>query len=439
MYTRFWRVFLFLGMQEDLLHFIWKTNKLPSQRLKTVHGAPVIIERLGWPNEGSGPDFFNAQLQIDGQLWAGNVEMHVKASDWHAHKHSQDAKYDNVILHVVWEHDAEVCRKDGTHIPTLSLKEYIPTPLLDAYTSLFQKRSNKAINCDAHIGEVPSMVWNSWLDRMFIERMEDKSRLVLELLQAYQNDWERVLFVLLFKNFGSKINGPLFLEMARQMDFAIVRKLTGQPFQMEALFMGMAGLLQKGPAEDTYFQSLQKEFRYLSQKFGLVPPLSPMPEFFKLRPANFPTIRLAQLASLYASGPNVFQKLLHGTLQELKKSFEVHLHPYWEDHYVFGSTSPKKQKHISANFVDLLVINTIFPLRFCYAKQQGAEPSEKALDLLLHLKAERNGVMETYAKLGAVPANAKECQALLHLYNNYCTPNKCLQCAVGASLLNLKS
>ncbi len=426
-------------MQEDLLHFIWKTKKLQTHHLKTVLGASVVIESLGLHNEGSGPDFFNARLQIGGQLWAGNVEIHVKASDWHAHKHSQDGNYDNVILHVVWEHDADVFRKDGTLIPTLCLKDYISIALLDAYSGLFRNRTNKEINCDAYLGQVPSLLWHNWLDRLFIERMEVRSGLVLELLRDYKNDWERVMFLMMFKNFGSKINGPLFLEIGRKIDFAIVRKLNGHAFQMEALFMGMAGLLQNGPEKDTYFNALQKEFSYLLQKFQLAPIVGSTPEFFRLRPANFPTIRLAQLACIYAEDHNIFQKLLHGRREEIKECFHVSLHPYWETHYNFGQKSPKKKKPISGTFIDLLMINTIFPLRFCYAKETGGAYSEKEWGLLQEIKAERNAIMKTYSKLQVVPANARESQALLHLHQNYCTKNKCLQCAVGASLLNLKS
>jgi hypothetical protein len=432
--------YMYLGyMQEDLLHFIWKTNKLHSKRLTTIHGEVVHIEDVGLHNDNSGPDFFNAKLRIDGQLWAGNVEIHVKSSDWHAHNHSNDSNYDNVILHVVWEHDSEVLRKDGSPIPVLCLNTYIEEDILSVYESLFKKGRNSFINCDADIAQTSPLIWNNWLDRLFVERMEAKSTLIRNLLKVYQNDWERVLFILLFKNFGSKINGPLFLEVGRKIDFHIVRKLIGKPLQMEALFMGMAGLLQKGPEGDSYYLTLQEEFLYLAQKFDLRPVALRPPEFFKLRPANFPTIRLAQLANFYAANHNIFHRLVNDGSQHIKVMFQVALHPYWENHYNFGKESPKKKKSLSSTFIDLIIINTIFPLRFCYLKQRGLNPSEVEMGLLEELKAENNGVLKKYARLQVVASNAKESQALLQLYQGYCTQNKCLQCAVGAALLNIKS
>ncbi len=287
-------------MKEDLLHFVWMYRKYPVNHLSTTQGETLLVLHTGMHNKHSGPDFFNAQLNINGQLWAGNVEIHIKSSDWYAHHHQNDENYNNVILHVVWEDDVDVFRSDGSIIPTLCLKEYIPKKTLDTYQQLFDAKNYRFINCEKEIGEVDTFVLNNWTDRLFIERLEQKSHLIQELLKFTNNDWEYVLFLMLLKNFGSKINGDSFLQLGKSIDFSIIRKLSGESFKLESLLMGQAGLLNREEIDDVYYLDLKNEYSYLKRKYQLKDTPGITPEFFKLRPSNFPTIRLSQIAQLYA-------------------------------------------------------------------------------------------------------------------------------------------
>lgn len=245
-------------MREDLLYFIWKHNKLPTKQLCTSNNKTVLVKATGIQNRVAGPDFFNAKVEIDGQLWAGNVEMHLRSSDWYAHHHETDENYDNVILHVVWEDDIAVFRKDGSQIPTLEVKHYVSEELLNRYRNLLENSRSSFINCEKDLKELDLFLVENWLHRLYIERLEHKSKLIMDLLETSKNDWEAVLFKLLAKNFGSKVNGPYFLERAKQLDFSIARKTSNEPFQLEALLFGHFGLLNVSDCTDTYYLQLKK-------------------------------------------------------------------------------------------------------------------------------------------------------------------------------------
>jgi len=423
-------------MRDDLLYFIWRHNKLPAKGLCTGNGETIEIRAPGTQNRFAGPDFFNAQVEIDGQLWAGNVEMHLKSSDWYAHHHEADENYDNVILHVVWEDDIAVFRKDGSQIPTLDIEKYVSNKLLNSYRDLMNNSKTSFINCEKHIKDMDSFVVENWLHRLYIERLEYKSKLIWKLLDASKNDWEAVLFMLLAKNFGSKVNGPYFLERAQQLDFSIVRKTTNEPLQLEALLFGHFGLLQVDDCTDSYYVKLKKEYDYLRRKFDLDIPSS-KPEFFGLRPMNFPTIRISQLVNLYVGSHNIFSKLMDlKTLEDIYKAFEIGAGPYWEDHYTFGKLSKKRMKKLSKKFVDLVIINTLVPLKFCYAKHLGRDWNEDLIQLVSELSKENNSIIKNFENMGSKTQNALESQAKLELYNNYCSKNKCMQCTIGTQLLN---
>lgn len=426
-------------MREDLLHYIWNFKKYPQQGLRTTDGDNISVIDTGSHNHLHGPDFFNAQIRIGDQLWAGNVEIHINASDWYAHHHEKDSNYDNVILHVVWNDDVSVYRKDGTEIPTLELKNRIDTHLLETYRELMKANAGKFINCEKNIADIPEFDFNNWLERMFLERLEEKSKVIEKLLQTFKNDWEKVLFTLLLKNFGSKINGDAFFQLGKNLDFSKVRHLLGKPLELESLLFGMAGLLESDEGLDSYYNELRSSYRFLSTKYELgdIPVLHI--SFFKLRPPNFPTIRLSQFAMLYASSHNLFHDLIHSSKNELHDLFEVKASTYWDTHYNFGKKSKKFPKTISKNFVDLLIINTVVPLRFSYFRHKGNYDSDSLLSLLQHLNAEKNSIIESFKLMEIQVDSAFESQALLQLYNNYCTMNKCLDCAVGNRLLNLKS
>jgi len=425
-------------MKEDLLHYAWRYGKYPAIGLRTTTAETLHVENSGLHNKVSGPDYFNGLVVINDQRWAGNIEIHIKSSDWYAHNHQQDDAYNNVILHVVWEDDVSVYRQDGTLIPTLELKNYISKSLLESYQHLFDKKRFKFINCENQISSIDGFKLNNWVDRLFIERLEEKSKLIIELLKISNNDWEQVLFLMLLKNFGSKINGDAFLELGKTIGFKIVRKLYQKPIALESLLMGQAGLLKNELPGEPYFNQLKNEYEYLKHKFQLNNSLTKSPDFFKLRPANFPTIRLSQFASMYAANNQLFQSVINSDLETLPSLFDLETSSYWDTHYNFGKISKKSKKKISAQFIELLLINTIVPLKFHYQKSRGVVDQDAILQLMKFTKPEENSIIEGYKNLGLEIKNAKTSQAYLQLHKFYCTKSKCLDCVIGASLMNLK-
>ncbi|MGJ8658954.1 DUF2851 family protein [Cellulophaga fucicola] len=427
-------------MREDLLHFIWKYKKLQLKGLQTTNGDTLTIVSAGTHNYNEGPDFFNAQVKIGGQLWAGNVEIHLNASHWYAHNHEQDKNYNNVILHVVWEDDATVFRTDNSEIPTLVLKDYISTSVLQNYQQLFSSTKKVFINCEKDIASVDSFLFKNWLDRLYLERLEQKSILVLKLLKDSNNNWEQVLFLMLMKNFGSTINGDSFLNIANNVTYSVFKKVISKQQQSESLLFGLAGLLQKQDITDTYYIKLQKEYAFLQNKFELTINDEVAVAFFKLRPTNFPTIRISQLSSLYVAHQTLFAKLMQAkNLSEIYAVCNVTASSYWDNHFTFAKESKKSKKKLTKSFVDLLVINTILPLRFCYAKYIGKDDNEAILEIITSLSKEKNSIIAGFTNLRVNVENAKEGQSILQLYKQYCVKNKCLQCAVGSSLLSRNS
>ncbi|GAA4269687.1 DUF2851 family protein [Hyunsoonleella aestuarii] len=424
-------------MQEDFLHYLWKHKKINLTELETTDGEPIIIKLVGEHNHNSGPDFFNAQLHIGEQLWAGNVEIHVKSSYWFVHSHEQDQAYDNVILHVVWEHDSDVFRKDNSAIPTLELKNKVSVEALSNYQKLFLNSRNW-INCQNDFPTIHNFILENWLERLFIERLNRKTEELNSLLLASNNNWEAVLFKMMTKNFGLKINAESFFSVAHSFDFSIIRKLQSNQLALEALLLGQSGLLG-GEVQGTYFSELKKEFDFISNKFQLnnesVLPI----KFFRLRPSNFPTIRLSQLAMLYGREHNLFSKIMEtNSKNEFYELFYVSTSTFWESHYTFNTASKKSKKVLSKAFIDLLLINTIIPIKFAYAKFQGKHNDEQIIKLVNEIFAEKNSIINKFNSLKKVATSALHSQGLLQLKNAYCNKNKCLQCAVGNSLLNRK-
>lgn len=424
-------------MREDLLHFIWKYKKLQLKEMVTSNNETLVIMEVGRHNREAGPDFFNAKIKIGDQLWAGNVEIHINSSDWYAHYHEQDSKYDNVILHVVWKDDMVIYRKDKTAIPTLELKKYIPKNILNNYRKLFESQGTKFINCEKEIAGVSRFNFNNWLERLYIERLEQKTILIDELLVSSKNDWEEVLFTMLLRNFGLKINGDSFLSLATALDFSIVRKLQKHSLQLESVLFGLAGLLGDDSIFDAYYLTLVKEYKHQKNKFSLTDQGVLKPEFFKLRPPNFPTIRLVQFAKVYTSYHNLFSTLINASnLTEIYSLFDIAANNYWDNHFTFGKQSRKSIKRLTKPFIDLLVINTILPIKFSYAKHLGKEIDSEIFHIIDQIKKEENGIVKNFGLAGVDITSAKESQAVLRLYREYCTKNKCLQCSVGSSLLN---
>ncbi len=426
-------------MREDLLHFIWKNNKLRGKDLATDKGQPIEVYQHGTLNLFAGPDFFNAKLSIGGQLWAGNVEMHIKSSDWYVHGHETDLRYNNVILHVVWENDVEVFRKDGTRIPVLELRKIIDKEFLASYNALLSGTKKSFINCESQINQVDAFLVKNWQERLYIERLQDKSALLLELLNTSQNDWEKVLFCILLKNFGLNRNGDAFLALGKQLDFSIIRKIAPNLMQLEALLLGASGLLEGLETVHYYEKELVREYNFLKSKFQLDIKVT-KPEFFGLRPPNFPTIRLVQLAQLYHQTQNIFSKIIANGVGVDTSIFKaVKASEYWNTHYNFGKESTSKRKTLSKAFIDLLVINTLIPVKFAYQKHVGKLQPEELLLQMRQITAEKNSISTNFKKLGVVVENALDSQSTIQLYHNYCEKNKCLQCAIGHQLLRRNS
>ena len=421
-------------MKEELLHYIWNYKLFYKSELRTTSGEEIEIISVGTHNFNSGSDFFNAKIRIAGQLWAGNVEIHVNSSDWYLHNHENDSNYDNVILHVVWEHDSEVFNSENVEIPTLELNGLVSKELLESYHQLFS-RPKKWINCENNISVVDSFIIDNWLERLFFERLEQKSLFVSEVLEETKYNWEEVVFRLIARNFGLKINARAFFEMAGALNFSMIRKVSQNQFGLEALFYGQLGLLIS-QSEEPYFNELKKEYAYLIKKFKLSEQVILKAEFFRLRPSNFPTIRISQLANLIHSRPNFFTELMRfNKMNQFYDIFDIGTSEFWKTHYTFDKESKKSSKKLTKSFIDLLVINTIIPVKFMYLKHLGKSDFSDILGLIKELKPEKNGIIDRFKALKMPVNNAFDSQALLELKNNYCAKQKCLQCAIGNSLL----
>ena len=420
-------------MKEDFLHYLWKFKKFDALNLKTSNEEEITIINVGQYLELAGPDFFNAQITIGNQKWAGNVEIHLKSSDWYVHHHERDSAYENVILHVVWEHDTEIFRKNNTEIPVLELKKYVEKETVENYQSLISPKS--WVFCEKQLKDIDEFTLKHWQERLFFERLERKSQPIFDLLEQTNQDWEAVLFCLLAKNFGLNTNGEIFLKIAQSIPFSIVRKESFEIENLEALLFGTAGLLDS-EKEDNYFKDLKFRYYYLLHKYQIEKnPIEPV-QFFKHRPDNFPTIRLSQLANLYHSQQNLFSKICAlNSLKNIYEVFQVSASEYWLNHYQFDKESPKKKKPLSKSFIDLIVINTIIPLQFAYAKSQGKEISEDLIRLLNEVSPEKNAIIDKFSVFGIKAKSAFETQSLLQLKNEYCNKSKCLKCAVGMELL----
>ncbi|WP_055443095.1 DUF2851 family protein [Lacinutrix himadriensis] len=421
-------------MIENFLHYIWQHKKFTHSNLKTAAQEPVFVLQVGTHNHNTGPDFLNAQIKIDDQLWAGNVEIHIKSSDWFLHNHEQDKNYDSVILHVVWEHDIEIHRKDNTVIPTVVLKDVVSKTALQNYQKLFSKKQ-KWINCENDFASISDFVLSNWLERLYFERLERKSTAITQLLQVSKNNWEAVLFKMLAKNFGLKVNGDAFLSLASSFPFNLVQKLQTKQSSLEALLFGQADLLE-GNVQDLYYLELKKEYQFLKQKHNLSGASVTPFQFFRLRPPNFPTIRISQLASVYASQCSLFSKIINATTKaEIYNLFAVTTSSYWENHFTFGKVSKTSKKRITKSFIDLLIINTIVPIQFSYAKQQGKDVADAIISIIQEIASEKNSIVTKFHELKPLGKSAMHSQALLQLKTEYCDKNKCLQCAIGSSLI----
>ncbi|EDP95671.1 DUF2851 family protein [Kordia algicida OT-1] len=424
-----------MTVKEDFLYYLWKFGKLHQYHLQTTDGEAIQIINLGTQNHHAGPDFFNAQLRIGNQLWAGNVEMHVNASDWFVHHHETDKNYDNVILHVVWNHDIEIHRKDNSVIPTLVLESYSDKATLMQYQQLLNA-SKKWIHCETAFPALNAFQFENWLERVYLERLEKKAAEIEILVEKSNYDWEAILFRLLAKGFGLKLNSEAFFEATCTVDFSIIRKLSAKRGSLEAFLFGIFGLLSQEVTQEPYFDELKKEFNYLCHKFQHTISTTIPLQFFRTRPANFPTIRTSQLATVYHQQRNLFSKIIATTsLDQLYQMLQVGTSSFWETHYTFEKISPKRTKKVSKKFIDVLLINSIIPLKYCYDRYLGKPDIESILSLLRSIAAEKNTIIQKFTTNDISIENAQQTQALLELKKSYCDQHKCLECAIGNQLM----
>ena len=413
---------------EQLLHYVWKHKLFGLQRLQTTAGYSVEVIDPGLANMHAGPDFFNAKIKINNVLWVGNVEIHDRASDWFRHNHHTDTAYDSVVLHVVQVSDVTVQRSDGEEIPQMEL--HCPDYLQTNYEELL--REDKYPACFRVIPQLPSLMKHSWLSALQTERFEAKTQQIEERLEVYSNDWEAAFFITLARNFGFGVNSDTFELWAKSVPLAAVNKHRDNLFQIEAFFFGQAGLLQELPIDD-YTEKMIKEYAYLKHKFQLTLSEELRWRFLRLRPGNFPHVRIAQLACLYHRAQGLFSQLMETqTLAQLRDLLKGGTSEYWLTHYSFGETSPSHPKTLSRSSIDLLIINTVVPFLYAYGKRKQDERlCLRATSLLEELKPENNYIIRMWKECGLEAAHAGDSQALIQLKKNYCDSKKCLYCRFG--------
>jgi hypothetical protein len=423
-------------MKEDFINYIW-SNKLYDFNGLSVSGTGEKIKLIeaGSRNTDSGPDFFNARIKIGNTIWAGNVEIHVKSSDWLTHNHHKDEAYDNIILHVVHTDDKPVFRKNGERIPTVELRDKIDMKILDRYNSFI--KSKAWIACENQIASIDRFTVFAWLEALCIERLEEKAVSISEKLKINKQDFSEIFYRQLGRNFGFNTNSEAFELLTKSVPFTLLGKHIDRVDQLEALFFGQAGLL-KSPLKDNYPQSLYGEYLFLQEKYNLKPVEAKLWKFMRMRPSNFPTIRISQFVHLLHSTSGLLNKILeHNNLNELYDLFDVQANAYWHDHSYFDRPSKPKSTRLGQASVDILLINTIIPFTFIYGKIFNEEHiQDKALLWYEQIKPEKNKITNKFTSLGLIIDNAKHSQAVIHLKKNYCDKKRCLGCRFGHVLIS---
>lgn len=417
---------------EQLLHYVWKHKIFPLKELKTTTGQQVEVIDTGLANTDAGPDFFNAKLKLDGVLWIGNIEIHERSSDWFKHGHHADAGYNSVILHIASEIDTEISRSNGERIPQIQL--ICPEAVRTNYKELLETDSYPP--CYRIIPSLPPFTAHSWMTALQMERFEQKATLLNERLKRCQGNWEDAFFITLARNFGFGLNGDAFETWAHRLPFRAVDKHQNDLFQIEAIFFGQAGILEDSDG-DGYYLRLKKEYTYLQHKFGLIPMDASLWRFLRLRPANFPHIRIAQLACLYHRAYGLLSRIMETeTLQGVRDILKGGTSEYWLTHYTFGGSSPSRPKTLSNTSLDLLIINTVVTFLYAYGLHKGNRVlCARAGSFLEELKAENNYITRMWEQCGMKASNAADSQALIQLKKEYCDKKKCLYCRIGYEYL----
>ncbi|MDR0230896.1 MAG: DUF2851 family protein [Dysgonamonadaceae bacterium] len=419
---------------ESLFHYVWKHKLYNAESFSTSSGIPVLVIDQGIHNTHAGPDFFNAKIRLGNETWAGDVEMHLCSSDWVKHGHHTDKVYNSVILHVVENIDMEIQSENGHKIPQLVLQ--IPPKVKENYEYLLNR--NTLIPCLCQIRDVPNLYLTDWLNALLIERLERKTNDLFKLLKDYKDGWGDVFYITLSRNFGFGINNDAFERLARNLPLRYVMKHKDSLLQVEALFFGQAGLLNEDDDKDDYYRSLKKEYDFLRKKFKLNPLESHIFKSLRIRPSNFPHIKIAQLATLVRTQESLFSKMLEtDDIQSLRTLFIAELSEYWDTHYLFGKTSSERKKIIGLSAQNAILINTVVPVLFTYGKiKRQPVLQERAIQLLESIKPECNYIVNEFAKVGIMPVHAGDSQALIQLQKEYCEKKKCVFCRIGHKLLS---
>ena len=424
-------------MNESFLQFVWKHGLFDSRNLRTDDGQRVKILSRGMINQDAGPDFFNARIQIGKTVWAGNVEIHLRASEWTRHQHHLDAAYDNVILHVVGQDDQQVLNSKGQRIPGMVLR--YDNYLEENYQELMD--ANGWIACRKHFHRMGLLNLQIWFHGLMVERLQQKTSEIMQRLEQNNNDWNETFYQFLARNFGFKTNALPFELLARSLPLRIAEKHKDSLFQLETLFFGTAGLLNEELVGDDYFLSLKKEFSFLYSKYRLKPVAAHLWKFLRLRPLNFPTVRIAQFACLLHQSTALFSQLVEmKDLDRIKNLFDIQPSDYWTSHYRFNKPSSESPKYLGVSAFNNIVINTVVPFLFVYGDYYfKQELKDLALDFLEKVPAEENSIIDRWEKLGVPARSAFDSQALIQLKNNYCNFRKCLDCQVGIKLVSGKA
>ena len=421
-------------MREAFLHYLWRTRRFAREHLRLTDGTPLDILQFGHHNLGDGPDFAAGRVRIGDTVWAGHIEMHLRASDWHHHRHQFDSAYDNVVLHVVWIDDEPVLNARGRPLPTLVLAPLVDPGIVERYAAL--ATDEHAIPCQDHLGAVPELVLGGWIERMTLERLERKTTELHDLLREMESDWDGAFVRQLARCLGLPLNADAMDALLRVVPLALLRRYRADQTALEALLLGAAGLLA-GDYLDEYPRQLQREYAHLAHKHRLRGLTRDAWNFRGLRPASFPTVRLVQLAALVRAEPRLFDRCL---VVEGPRAFESLLahepHPYWRTHYLPDRPGPDRAKVLGRSAAQTAVINAVVPFLFLYGRLHGRPALERrALALLEALPPERNRLLRQWRAVGLVAENAAESQALLTLRREYCEPRRCLECAIGHCLL----
>lgn len=418
---------------EGLLQYIWQHKLWLSEDMVTVDGRRVRVIDPGLLNTDAGPDFFNAKVEIDGHLWVGNVEIHVRASDWKRHHHDEDPAYDSVILHVVEKDDAPVHRINGELIPQVELK--VSPRFNECYDRLVNAKVE--LPCAARLKEVPQLTVTEWIEALAFERLHGKVDHVRELYDRYNGSWEDICYVMLARTLGFGINGDAFERLARATPLRLLHKHSDSILQVEALLFGQAGLLNGAHDSDPYYQQLTREYAFLANKFSLHPIEGTAWRLFRSRPQNFPYRRIALLAQFVKGGFNLMNDILKATdTKQLRQLFDVELSGYWTTHYSFGKPSPGAGRALSNSSIDIVLINTVAPLY--YARGEMTDDygmTDRAIELLEDIRPEQNSIVKMFRDAGIKCDDALTSQALIQLRRNYCEARKCIYCRLGHRLL----